>query len=299
MAWKFLVFVNDFFLVGRNNLKKYKKHGSWALVTGASDGIGRGYAEELAKRGFNVVISARTASKLEEFRSELLAKNSAIQVKVLPFDYSTRNDADYEKLYKELELLDISVLVNNVGVNFEIPCVLTDGTDAESDNMIFVNCLSTTRLTKKILPGMVSRRGGAIINLSSFVADRVTPMLSVYCGSKAYMKAFSEALSVEYASKGIDVLSVHPYYVISKMSGFKKPSFTVITPNRLAQDSFKYLGRKRAFIVTMSHYLMDTVVGMLPTSYLMNLSMGQMKGVRARQLKKKARSAESSKPKTK
>ena len=171
------------------------------MVTGATDGIGKAYALGLAKKGLNIVLISRTQSKLEEVKKEIQTKYSGIEVKVIACDYSQFDAAAQKKVQTALNDLDIGVLINNVGMSYRYPQFYDELTDEEAMQLVDMNVTSTTQMTRMVLPGMVSRKRGAICNISSGSAMYTLPLLAGYSASKSYIEKFSRAINAEYASK--------------------------------------------------------------------------------------------------
>jgi len=236
------LWVNRMFVRKTKTITPARYGGSWAVVTGASDGIGRAFAIELGRRGFNVVLIARTQSKLESVAGEIAKANGAVKTLVIRADFSHHDRSCYDQIAKAIKGLDVGVLVNNVGIANDIPVQYHEGDAEFARMMIEVNCTSITRMSYMILPQMVARQNGAVINVGSASCAHATPMLAVYSATKAFIKQFSRSLTYEYKEENIDVLSVAPYYVISNLSGIKKPSLLVCTAERFVDDALNKLG---------------------------------------------------------
>ena len=127
--------------------------------------------------------------------------------------------------------LDIGILVNNVGMSYEHPQEFLELTSTYVDNLINLNIVSLNAMTRIVLPQMVERKKGAVINISSFSAAIPTPLLSVYSASKSYVDLLSQGMAKEYSSKGITVQCVLPNMVVSNLSKIRRPSLMVPTPN--------------------------------------------------------------------
>ncbi|EPY26693.1 beta-keto reductase, partial [Strigomonas culicis] len=214
-AVRTLSFIKTNYLTSCNMKKRYGKAGNWAVVTGASEGIGLAMTMDLARRGFNVCVIARTASKLDAVVEDV--KKAGVEGLAIPFDFSTATSADYDKLFKELDKIDVAVLVNNVGVNYDYTNYF-DEVDLETDlRLLKVNTEATVRMTKYVVPKMKAKRAGAILCLGSFSAVTPTALLATYAGTKAFNLAFGAGLHYELKQFGIDVLAVSPNMVVSKM----------------------------------------------------------------------------------
>ena len=165
------------------------------FITGASSGIGEGCARKFAKEGWNLILNARTVSKLEELKAEL-EKEYGIQVYVLPFDVRDRKQAAaaLEALPEEWKSID--VLINNAGLVIGVDKEFEGSLD-EWDIMIDTNIRGLLAMTRLVVPGMVERGCGHIINIGSIAGDAAYPGGSVYCATKAAVKALSDGLRID------------------------------------------------------------------------------------------------------
>ena len=153
----------------------FKKYGEWAVVTGATDGIGKAYSEQLAERGMNVVLVSRTLSKLEEVASDLREKYR-IETKVIAVDFS--NADIYDVLRRDLCELQIGILVNNVGMTYGYPQYFHE--NSKEIVGAHVNMLSMAVMTHIVLPRMLERNKGIIVNIGS-VAGYGTFPFRIFC----------------------------------------------------------------------------------------------------------------------
>ncbi|NXO79185.1 HSDL1 protein, partial [Sitta europaea] len=195
-----------------------KKYGKWAVVTGSTDGIGKAYAEELAKRGVNIILVSRNKEKLETV-SRSISETYQVETDFIVADFSKGREL-YPAIKEALKDREIGILVNNVGIFYAYTDYFTNISEDMLWDMIHINIASATMMTHIVLPGMVKKRKGAIVNLSSAVCCHPTPMYTVYGASKSYVDYFSRALHYEYASKGIFVQSLIPFVTSTKMVSF-------------------------------------------------------------------------------
>ncbi len=215
------------------------------MVTGASDGIGKEYAIQLAQKGFNLLLISRTASKLETLSSEITNKyaGSAIQVKILAMDFSKNDDGDYAKLKALVDSLDVGILINNVGQSHSIPVPFILTPKEEVRDIIAINCIATLRVTQIVAPGMVQRKRGLILTMGSFGGLLPTPLLATYSGSKAFLQHWSTALGGELKGTGVDVELVLSYLVTTAMSKIRKTSLFVPSPRAFVKSVLGKVGR--------------------------------------------------------
>ena len=181
-----------------------------ALVTGASSGIGHELARVLARDGYHLVLVARSTERLQVVADEL-RRTHGVSVQVLPHDLSDPVAPEAIAAALQREGIALDVLVNNAGFG-------THGLFATSDwaaesGMIRVNMVALTHLTRLVLPGMIQRRSGKILNVASLAAFQPGPLMAVYYASKAYTLSFSEALAEELRGTGVTVTALCPGYV--------------------------------------------------------------------------------------
>ena len=177
-----------------------------AVVTGASSGIGAVYADRLAQRGYDLVLVARRAERLQALAATI-AKTHGVQVESLVADLATEaGQASVEQRLSSNPA--ISVLVNNAGIARLAPIAGSPLHDSLSQ--ISLNITALTRLTHAALPGMKSRNDGLIINIASALALHTLPFSSVYSGTKAFVLAFSRGLQQELADTAVKVQVVLP-----------------------------------------------------------------------------------------
>jgi len=176
-----------------------------ALITGAAGGIGAAFARQLASKGYNLILVGKRVERLVALATGL-QDHHPISAEVIGADLSNPTDVErVEKLTAGLESLDM--LINNAG--FRIPGKFSESDVTKHLEMIHVHVITTVRLTRAALPGMIVRRRGAIINVSSFVT--FLPIGGVtYRATKAYLNAFSEALQAELRGTGVRVQALCP-----------------------------------------------------------------------------------------
>ncbi|EGS21759.1 putative 3-ketoacyl-CoA protein [Thermochaetoides thermophila DSM 1495] len=238
----FVQLILSCFILSGTNLRKYGKKGTWAIVTGASDGLGKEFAQQLAAKGFNLVLVSRTQSKLDALARELTLRWAGLQVKTLSMDYTQDNDADYERLAKLIDGLDVGILINNVGQSHSIPVPFLETARDEMQNIITVNCLGTLKTTKVVAPFLVKRRNGLILTLGSFAGVMPTPYLATYSGSKAFLQHWSASLASELQPYGVDVQFIVAYLITTAMSKVRRTSLLIPNPKQFVRSALGKIG---------------------------------------------------------
>jgi len=278
----------------------FRKLGEWAVVTGATDGIGKAYAIAMAKKGMSIVLISRTESKLYAVKEEIEAGNYAgVKVKYIVCDYSTFDKKKRDNVAEVISDLDIGVLINNVGVSYKFPKYYDELSDDEVSSLMEMNITSTTWMTKIVLSGMVERKRGAIVNIASAAGLYTMPLLAGYSAAKGYIEKFSRGLSAEYKSKNITVQCQVPFYVATKLAKMRK-SMTVPTPIEYVQRAMKWIGHSDPVAYPfMLHALQGYVLDTLPATIVDKLVLNMHLSIRKAGLKKEARLAKEAAEKTK
>jgi short-subunit dehydrogenase len=187
--------------------------GKVAVVTGASSGIGRTIALTFAERGATVVGLARRKDLLEELAAELAQRTPGSATAVCDVGDAEAYRSTLTSLESDHGRLDI--LVNNAGIDLMLP--VPGGSDATVRNVFDVNFFATVTGTLAVLPGMIERGWGAVVNVSSDTARAPEPRQGAYAASKAAISAFSESVALEVASRGVLVHVLYPGWVPTAM----------------------------------------------------------------------------------
>ncbi|XP_028306723.1 very-long-chain 3-oxoacyl-CoA reductase-A [Gouania willdenowi] len=236
------------------------KLGKWAVVTGATDGIGKSYAEELAHRGFAMMLISRSQHKLDDV-AQCLKEQYKVETRTIAVDFG-KTDI-YQKIEAGLAGLEIGVLVNNVGVSYAYPEYFLNIPDLDNfiTNMINVNITSVCQMTRLVLPRMSERSKGVILNISSAGGMYPLPLLTLYSSTKAFVDFFSRGLQEEYRRSGIIIQSVLPFFVATKMTRIKKPTLDKPTPERYVAAELATVGLQSQ----TNGYFPHAVMGWLTT----------------------------------
>jgi uncharacterized protein len=241
-----------------------QKYGEWALVTGASAGIGLEFAKALAREGMSIVLTARREDRLNALAAELKDKHR-IDVRVVAVDLAASDGAD--RLADAVADLPIAFLVNNAGFGYagRFDKLATD----RLRSMVVVNCVVPVVLTSRILPGMVKRGRGAVIVVGSVAGRQPLPLHAVYSATKGFDQLFGEGLWGELRGTGIDVLVLEP--------GPTKTEFQAVAGEAVGDDhgepaenvvrvAFDALGKQPSVISGWFNWVRANAVRIVPRS---------------------------------
>ncbi|XP_022998255.1 very-long-chain 3-oxoacyl-CoA reductase-like protein At1g24470 [Cucurbita maxima] len=213
VQWVFRVFLRP--------SKDLRYYGSWGVVTGATDGIGKSFSYQLARAGLNLILVSRSSTKLKAVSKDIRSQFPNTKVKIIELDF-TEDDisAGMAEFKKVIQDLDVGVLINNVGITYPNASFFHEVDEKVWMNVLKVNVKGTTWVTKAVLPRMITKNRGAIVNIGSGAAVIVPshPLYAIYAATKAYVDQLSRSLHVEYKHWGIDVQCQVPLYVATEMA---------------------------------------------------------------------------------
>ncbi|EMP26173.1 hypothetical protein UY3_16735 [Chelonia mydas] len=208
----------------------------------------------LAKRGLNVVLISRSLQKLKQVAAEIEEQHGQ-STRVIEADF-TQGSEIYDSIQTALQGLEIGILVNNVGMTFSTgPMNFLDIPNIDKTLSDIVNCnmLSVAKMTRIVLPQMLSRKKGVIINLSSEVGRQPHPVATVYSATKRFVDFFSRGLEAEYHSQGILVQSVLPLFVSTNMTNNIIPNHYIKTAEDFAREALNTVGISSRTSGCLSH----------------------------------------------
>ncbi|KAJ3569603.1 hypothetical protein NP233_g4951 [Leucocoprinus birnbaumii] len=208
-----VVLLQTFVLPGKSLSKFGSKKGAWAVVTGSTDGIGKEFALQLGKAGYNVLLVARNVELLKATAEEIESKYK-VKAQTHVVDFAKADAKKYAELTSVLQQYDVGVLVNNVGKSHAMPAYLVDTPQDEMTDIVTINVNATLQVTYAVLPGMVQRKRGLILNIGSFAGAIPSPMLATYSGTKAFLATFTSALAEEVRKDNIVVEHLNTYFVV-------------------------------------------------------------------------------------
>ena len=248
----------------------------WALVTGASSGIGAEFARVLAARGMHLILTARRENLLKGLAEELDTRHGT-RTEIFVGDLSDPDEP--KRLFDEIASrgIQVELLINNAGFGF---VGTIDETDADRmQQLIRLNMAALTALTYLYLPGMAERGHGGIINVASVAAFQPVAYMPVYSAGKAYVLHFSEALWAEARDKGVTIMALCPgttsteFFDVAGVSNWLKKQRSHST-EYVVRKSLKALEKKRQYVIPgLANYLLSLGVRLAPRKMVVKETM--------------------------
>jgi short-subunit dehydrogenase len=247
-----------------------------ALVTGATAGIGKAFTVRLANDGWDLVLVARDKERLDEF-CRSLSSTYSIQASPLPADLTV--DADVQRVEERLRTEAFDLVVNNAGLSLNTPFLKS--TVEQELYLLNLNVHAVMRLTHAALPGMVTRRSGNIINVSSVSGFAATMPGSTYPASKAWVIHFSESVALSVARFGVKVLALCPGFTRSEFHSragidmTKTPGWMWLQAPEVVDDALKDLRKgKTVSVPNWKYKVLVSIMRHTPTRLLRRLARG-------------------------
>ncbi len=227
-----------------------------ALITGGSAGIGREFARQLAGRARSMILVARREDRLAELRDELQLQHPNLVVQIRQVDLADLAQLQELMTWLDRERIDVDVLVNNAGLGDSGSFATSD--PIRDEQMTLVNVVALTSLTRHVLPQMIAKRRGGILNVSSSAGFLPMPGSAVYAATKAYVTSFSEGLRGELRGTGVNVSALCPGPVRTEFQQVAKrtdgrpeigPEFLVVPVKRVVQDAIRGLEGDKPIVI--------------------------------------------------
>jgi 17beta-estradiol 17-dehydrogenase / very-long-chain 3-oxoacyl-CoA reductase len=283
-VWDFVCGIYNHFLRPSKNI--VKTYGQWAIVTGATDGIGKAMAFELAKKGCNVLLISRTQSKLDECKAEIEAKHPKVTCEVLAIDYSKYDSSAESRIVKAIANKDIGVLVNNVGISYPNTKYFHELDPVNVEQLMTLNVNSTTNMTRLVLPGMVSRKRGTVVSIGSAAGVSTSPLLSQYGAAKSYIAMFSKAMNEEYKAFNISFQCQVPMFVTTKLAKLRHTSLFVASPAGYAKAAVAAIGYESLVSPFWSHALQIWFLTTAPEWLVVSITKNMHLDIRKKAIRK-------------
>ncbi len=233
-----------------------KLDGCNALITGASAGIGREFARQLADRAHSIILIARRDERLIELAGQLQREHPKLLVHIRKVDLADLGQLQGFLASLDSEKLEIDLLINNAGLGDSGPFTKSD--PVRNKEMMLVNVATLTLVTRHLVPQMIAKHRGGIVNISSSAGFLPIPGLAVYAATKAYVTSFSEALRAELRETGVSVCAVCPGPVVTEFQQVAKregvqsdigPKFLVVTVEQVVRDALAALEADRPLVI--------------------------------------------------
>jgi short-subunit dehydrogenase len=227
-----------------------------ALITGASAGIGREFARQLANGARSLILVARREQKLNELRDDLKQRHPNLTVHTRKTDLANLVQLKELIAWLDCEEVEVDLLINNAGLGDLGPFATSD--PARNDQMTLVNMVALTSLTRHLLPQMIARKHGGILNVSSSAGFLPIPEFAVYAATKAYVTSFSEALRAELRETGVSVCTLCPgpvhtdFQEVAKRPGGQRepgPEFVYVPVEKVVRNALTALESDRPLII--------------------------------------------------
>ena len=233
-----------------------KIDGCSALITGASAGIGREFARQLAGRARSLILVARREQELSELRHELSQQDPNLTVRIRNSDLADLVQLKELMAWIDSEKIDVDLLINNAGLGDVGPFATSD--PMRNEQMMRVNMMALTSLTRHFLPQMIARKRGGILNVSSSAGFLPIPTFAIYAATKAYVTSFSEALRAELRGTGVSVCALCPgpvhteFQEVAKRPGGQReegPEFVHVSVEQVVRDALSGLEADRPLVI--------------------------------------------------
>jgi len=233
-----------------------KLDGCNVLITGASAGIGREFARQLAGRARSMILVARREDRLAELRDELQQQNPKLSIQFRSNDLADAGQVNALMEWLDREAIDVELLVNNAGLGDS--GIFASSDPVRNDHMILVNVLALTSLTRHLLPRMIAKGRGGILNVSSTAGFLPLPGSAVYAATKAYVTSFSEDIRAEVRGSGVTVCALCPgpveteFQQVAKREGGRGeigPNFLRVSVEEVVRNAVKALEADRPITI--------------------------------------------------
>jgi uncharacterized protein len=227
-----------------------------ALITGASAGIGREFARQLAGRARSMILVARRDERLIELAERMQREHPKLVVHIQKVDLADFGEVRGFLEWLDHEKLEVDLLINNAGLGDS--GLFTESDPDRNREMTVVNVATLTLITRHLVPQMIAKHRGAILNVSSSAGFLPIPGSAVYAATKAYVTSFSEALRAEVHGTGVSVCALCPGPVVTEFQQVAKregvqpnigPRFLVVTVEQVAHDALAALEADRPLVI--------------------------------------------------
>jgi len=254
----------------------FTKYGPWALVTGASSGLGAEYARQIAAKGLHIILVARREDRLQELATEI-TKDYDVETRVIAADLTA--DGACARVIEETRDLEVGLLVNNAGYGMSGNYHQLD--PDRQVNMTVLNCVVPVLLTNHYLPQMIDRGRGGLIFLASTAGYQATASFGTYGATKAFNLMLGESLWKECKPLGVDSLAVSPGFTrteFTDVADMDPGLFRVATADQVVAASLRNLGRRPSFVHGWLNKILNFTVRISPRRVVIAITHAMLKG---------------------
>ncbi|MDX2137320.1 MAG: SDR family oxidoreductase [Chloroflexota bacterium] len=251
-----------------------QRYPGYALITGASSGIGKAFAQHLAKDGVQLVLVARREALLTELAAQLRAAHK-VDVHIIAIDLTQPDAADQIKAYTDQQHLNVSMVVNNAGYgDFSL---FHEADRQKQIRMVDLNCRAPVALTSAYVPEMVARKNGAVIFVGSTVSYQPVPLFATYSATKGFDLYFGEALWGELKPHHVDVITVCPgatdteFMQVANVSA-NAGNWQAVRPEPVVAETLRKLGQTPSFVYGKMNALVAQLYRFLPRRSVVQLA---------------------------
>ncbi|HXX91333.1 MAG TPA: SDR family oxidoreductase [Acidimicrobiales bacterium] len=266
------------------------RYGPWALVTGASSGIGEHLARRLAARGCNLVVAARRIERLEMLARDLRAVDR-VEVEVLQLDLG--EPRFLEHVMTACDDKDVGLIVSNAGLGLK--GLHAEQSDERLDALLAVNCRAPMLLSRAFAPRLLARGRGGIVLVGSIEGFQGYPYSAAYAASKGFVHSLGEGLWGELAPGGVDVLVVAPggtdTEILADQGIDKKALVGVMAPGDVAERAISHLGRGPVYVVGASNKALVGALRLMPRRLALRAAGAGMRQTLDRSERRRKRAA--------
>ncbi len=247
---------------------------NYTLITGVSSGIGYEFAHLFAKKGHHLILVSRNSNTLNEI-SEYLEDSFKVKVYSLSIDLSNTDAAQNIYNFINQKSITVKYLINNAG--FYVKGSFSETNIKEEQNLIQLQCITHTQLTKLLLPKMIESQSGGILNVASIGSFVPGPYNAIYCATKSFVLSFSEALAEELSGTGIKVTALCPGGTKTAFEQFDSRNnsffFPAMEASKVAQIGYKaFMKGKRVVIPGLTNKLQVSISQLIPRSLVVKLT---------------------------
>lgn len=247
---------------------------NWAVITGASSGIGKEFTYQLAKKGYNVALVARSRDKLEAIAADI-KKQFGRETRVIPLDLTHRDFA--QELSDRTADLTVTMVINNAGFGTSGPFLEIE--DSRETEMVQLNCIAVTQVAQLFLKRMTQIGNGNMIIVASTASVQPCPWFATYAATKAFDRFLAEALWYEMKPRGVNVLALNPPGTATNF--FDEAGLAnqrgLATVGQVVQTAFKALGKKPSVIVGGKNRFLAFMGRLTPEKLLVAIASRIMK----------------------